>query len=364
MQRLRGLPHRCLNLPFVAHTCRRVGAGSVIVLFAGCWTDPRVPVTVYAIEPLEVFASVHHTGDHLVEPLGLKVIGGDLLILDRGGARNVHVIDAATGSLRASLGPVGEGEGEFREPVAISADPAGNVWVIDGTNERASRIDLSRLDDGGDWLGEMISLASPGIVLDAEWTADGTLLAEGVFPGGRFGLFSNAGEFLGPVGNLSAEASAAPTRLMYYASIAAHPDLSRLVAASQWYPRVEIVGADGRTLGFAEVPVHTEPVLVPFQSGLRASDDSPNVYEDVATTSEYIFALYSGRTVNRHAPYQHFGRDVHVFGWDGSLVTILRLDRDALALAVDEANGWLFTIEYDPVPAILRYGLPALRDGQ
>ena len=50
-----------------------------------------------------------------------------------------------------------------------------------------------------------------------------------------------------------------------------------------------------------------------------------------------------------------------MFGWDGSLVTILRLDRDALALAVDEANGWLFTIEYDPVPAILRYELPALR---
>ncbi len=237
--------------------------------------------------------------------------------------------------------------------------------MIDGRNLRATQIDLLRIQDGSKWLAQIVALQAPAAIVEAVWMADGSLLAELAFSKARFAIFRENGELLGYAGEApSGRDRDQAALLLHYERIAAHPDLTRLVTASRWYPKLEILGPEGEIIGIGAVPVQTEPVLISADYGLTPSEDSPNVYGDMATSRDYIFALYCGRTGDRHGAYQNFGRDVHVFDWGGNLVTVLRLDRDAFALEVDEANGRLFTVEHDPVPSILRYDLPPiLRQG-
>ena len=50
---------------------------------------------------------------------------------------------------------------------------------------------------------------------------------------------------------------------------------------------------------------------------------------------------------------------MHVFGWDGKLVRILKLDSSALQIALSEDERTLYAVRHDPYPQVLSYPLPA-----
>ena len=91
---------------------------------------------------------------------------------------------------------------------------------------------------------------------------------------------------------------------------------------------------------------------------LATGDDLRLGYVDVAASRDRIYALFSGRTRAGHPDEAIYGRDVHVFDWDGKLHSVIHLDADAMAIALDEGQDLLLAVRHLPTPAVLAYELP------
>ncbi len=94
---------------------------------------------------------------------------------------------------------------------------------------------------------------------------------------------------------------------------------------------------------------------------MGSGDDLRFGYVDVATTESRVYGLFSGRLRGEYPKAATYAREVHVFDWTGRLETVIHLDSDAIAIAVDERDDTLYTIRHDPLPAIMKYGLPDAR---
>jgi hypothetical protein len=64
-----------------------------------------------------------------------------------------------------------------------------------------------------------------------------------------------------------------------------------------------------------------------------------------ATVSkDYVYVLYSGRTVKEFGGGFTFGRKIFVFDWDGNPVKCYELNRDAFQIGVDSENKSLYIL--------------------
>ncbi len=337
-----------------------LGSWLAVSVLAACGWDSGEPDAEYGFPPVLLSAVRYHSGDHLIAPGDVDVVGNTVLITEAEGSKNIHVVDRETGDLETSVGDVGRGPGEFLSALGIAQDVEGRPWILDLQAQRITRLDLSRLSDSVAWAPEQVAFDSAGQMISFAWLSDSTVLGSGVFDRGRFAVLGMEGE---PV-RIEERVDDAPTshptpRQLHLSRVAARPDLTRVAAAKVWFDEVSILDGTGRVVATAATPFDRTPQVLVENGVARISDETRNAYAGIATTRDHIYALFSNRSEAEHGVTSGFGRDIHVFDWDGRFVTVLRLDRDALELAVDEEHGHLYTVEHYPAPAILRYALPA-----
>jgi hypothetical protein len=323
---------------------------------------PMPDAAVYALQ-----GTVHHEGDHLGMPMGLAVIGETLVATDRFADRSIHVVDLGTGNLRASVGREGEGPGEFTGASSIDGVRGDDeqVWIFDAQTQRLTRVDLSALESDGEWAREFVSLRGSARVTNPVRTASGEVLAVGFFPEGRFGVFGQDGRQMDALGALPEWSDPIPAGVLQHAftgTIKSDPARLRFAVGARHAGLLEIFDATGSRLARARVPDEFGPrfsVNVRDDRATMASgDDMRFGYVDVATTSNRIYGLFSGRTRGEFPRQAFYARQIHVFDWTGELEAVLGLDVDVIAIAADEKDGVLYAIRHDPRPAIVRYELP------
>lgn len=338
-----------------------------ILLFSLMSAGPVDPLT-YEATVHDVAGTVHFGGEQLGQPTALQISGDALLVLDRRSDRSVHVLDAASGSLRGSAGSRGEGPGEFMAAWSIDRAPddeADRIWVFDADTQRLTQIDLGRLERGEPWAQRFVSLRGSAPAINPVWTAAGELLASGFFTDGRFGVFDRDGRQVAMRGALPQWPRAVPPDVLqhaFQARIESDPPGRRFAVGSRHAGRLEIFDALGRWVANADVPFEFDPVFSTEKRDdkvvMGSGKDLRFGYIDVATTERRIFGLFSGRKRGDYPGRANFARDVHVFDWNGRLEGVIRLDQDAIAITVDSNERRLFAARHDPAPAILRYELP------
>ena len=118
-------------------------------------------------------------------------------------------------------------------------------------------------------------------------------------------------------------------------------------------------------MGVGEGPLPVRPRMaegrIPANAGYVAHAESRFGYVDATASADFVFALFSGRTMSGYAGHPNFGRFVHVFDWQGNFKTALQLEHDAVAIATDETGQTLYVLQHEPRPSIVRYScdLPA-----
>ncbi len=320
----------------------------------------------YGLEPIPLEGEVFHTGDHLGVPVDLAPVDGVVVVLDRHGEKNLHLIDAAGGTLIASVGNPGEGPAEFMAPATITRDADGRVWILDTTTQRMTRIDLARLGEATGWADSSFQLHG-ALVTDLSWTSSSGLLAGGAFLDARFGLLDRSGALTREVGAFPSLPGDLPTVLRqqaFQSRIAGRPDGRLFAVAARYAGRIDIVSGQGESRGQVSAPIPFEPEFVVGKKGsfpvAMFPPESALGYIDATAGRDFIFGLFSGRSEADFPGRDNYARDIHVFDWKGSLVAVLRADRDVFAIALDEDRHRLLAIAHDPVPAILSFPLPAL----
>jgi hypothetical protein len=326
--------------------------------------------TSEVVTVLDIQGVVHHQGEHLGMPVSLTAFGNTMVAIDRFADRTVHVVDLGTGNLRGSVGREGEGPGEFK--VAYSIDRIANtdeVWIFDAGTQRLTRVDLTALDSDRAWAREFVSLRGSGRVMSPVHTATGEVLAVGFFPEARFGVFDQKGVQVDSRGVLPEWSEPIPPGVLQQAfrgTIKSDPARQRFAVGARHAGLLEIFDASGQKLARARVPVEFEPrFTVNVREDRRPSMGSGNDlrfgYVDVATTEAHVYGLFSGRVRGEYPKSATYAQEVHVFDWAGRLETVIHLDSDAIAIAVDERDESLYAIRHDPLPAIMRYELPGAR---
>lgn len=343
-------------------------AGCFRILLFVCIAGAGCGKEVAESPPVALKGTVVTDGEFLSQPRRLLAVGDRLLVADDF-APYLHVLDAQGGKLLASIGKDGGGPGEFRAARELLDAPTrdGSFWIYDSGNIRLTRM---AFDQGRDEprIIEMVRLEPPALTLYMQPVLldDSTLVASGIFPEGRLTRARITGQPIGMIGKTPAAPAGqdVPITVLQHAwegPLERSPDGARLALATRNADLIEIFRADGtlvRTLrgGSGFDPAY-EIRRGPAGVSMATGDDLRFGYGDLASTDEYLFALFSGETRGSAPGMAQFGKAVHVFRWNGERVATLRLPERARAIAVTPDGADLFAIHMEPKPAVVRYPL-------
>jgi len=356
-------------------------AAGVLLLacvYAGC-TESEVSPEPTAEEDATQFLSFSIEGstkvaghnlieiDTLGRPGDLLRVGPYLVIADSYGDPPLHVVRASDGAYVRSLGRPGEGPGEFSHVWSLLSVPTAEeaFWAFDSQLRRLTYVDLKRYLADDFTLGEqLISFTSEGLLISPAWIADTLLISSGFFMEGRIGHFDSTGKMLRLVGITppGGEKIPVPVRQHAYRSVLkTRPDGSLVVLGTRHADQLELYRVDGTRLAVIRGALKFDPKYTVKNreggSSMVTGNDFRFGFIDLATTQEYIFALYSGRTREAYPGRANFGETVHVFDWSGQLIHTYELDADVISIVVDESGRTLYASQHRPHPAILRYAL-------
>ena len=289
----------------------------------------------------------------LAIPTSLAVVGDYLVVIDAASDSALHVLDRHTGRLVRSVGRRGKGPGEFQGAWSLSKDLRSDraVWVYDLPLRRLTRVPLSAQEDVRASGRTLLRLTDGAVLTGPQWIAPDTILTLGFLLDARVALFDSLGHRTGGLGRPPFAPEAGQPMQAAQALLAAHPDHRRYAITNRYVSRIELLDLASGTMQAVAGPVavNTGPATV---------DLDRFAYVDAAATATQVVALFSGRSRAEYEADAGFGDQLHLFDWTGRLTGAYRLDADVLAIAVDEAGGFVYALRHDPVPAVVRYRLP------
>ena len=316
-------------------------------------STPRVAGRDGAAQPV-LTGAVLNASPALALPTRIAVAGDYLVVIDAASDSVLHVLGRRSGRLVRSLGRRGEGPGEFKGAWSLAPDPRSSdaVWVYDLPLRRLTRVALPAVAEGRASARRLVRLAGGAVLTGPQWMAPDSILSPGFLPDARVALFDSTGRHTGGLGQPPFAAEADQPMQAAQALLAAHPGQHRYAIANRYVSRIELLDVDrGSSLAVpGPVPVNAERTTVDLERF---------AYVDAAGTATEVVTLFSGRSREEYAGSAGFGDQLHLFDWEGRFLGAYRLDADVLAIAVDESEGYVYALRHDPVPAVLRYRLPA-----
>jgi hypothetical protein len=340
---------------------RPVVALSLTVLVCACTRQES------AVDAVPLKGQVVAQGEYLGQPGDIVVTGNHLVVTDRS-APFVHVLDGE-GTHLVSFGDEGSGPGEFRSATKVLPDVSGDgsFWVFDMILGRLTHFVMPagaavpRLDQTLN-----LELGAVGLLMDADWLSDSTIAATGIYPDGRIAVTNRRGRIVRYLGKRppSPGGKEIPITVLQHAftgPLTVAPDRQRVAMGTESADRLEIYGQDGTLIrelrgsfGFDPVfQVHSSPAGNSMASG----DDLRFGYTGLASTRQHIYAMYSGQLRGDGVARAFFGREVHVYTWNGDRVGTFGLDERARALAVTQDGKRLYALQWDPEPRVVRYAI-------
>ena len=147
--------------------------------------------------------------------------------------------------------------------------------------------------------------------------------------------------------------------------MALHPSRAYAALGARYAGALQVMNTSSGEVALAQVPFPFEPnygvTEGPRGPAFVNLDATRLGYVDVAATNAAIYTLYSGKSRETHGNKASLGEFLHVFDWNGVLLSAHQLDAPAVSITVDPSGHQLFALRHEPLPAVLRYELKAAR---
>jgi hypothetical protein len=302
-------------------------------------------------------------------PFQLRSIGDWLVIAD--GIRDpaLHMLDRRTGELVRSVGRNGEGPGDFASSPRLHVRPGDSavVWAWDSRLGRLTRVDP--VAPPASWVVVNVEpvpgagFAGRGTPWNIAWLEPDRLVGVHASDSAHFSILSPAGKVLGTVpGELLG-----PNEASRYERLqATMSGLSTCAWPGRGYAliyhsvgRIEFYDRDAHRVRLADVPFPSEPFTEDDQGKPRL-DNSTNYYRACVVHGDRLYAAFSGRRDSDYEPSdaaRYAAEFVHVFGWDGALRTVYRLDRDVYSMDIPAEGGVIYAGS-PTTAAVYRFAFP------
>jgi hypothetical protein len=196
---------------------------------------------------------------------------------------------------------------------------------------------------GKRWLGA--GFLTEGLLYELEETGEGGDLSVTGQKGGP--LFSDVA---GPI-----------ARALLSSNTAAIAPNGRIAQVFQYSPRIHVYDSTGRLMraiaGPVDVPLFIRRVFdkKDNQEEINPTGQTKFSYVDVAVNDEMIVALFAGRMQQVFKDLFVAGQQLHVFSWDGELLSVTELDTPVFRIALNAEHLWA-TIDRNT--RLVEYPLP------
>lgn len=308
---------------------------------------------------------VSEFGNSLGMPGKIMLLDSTIIIIDYKplpGFPYIQTYGSDTKYIR-SYGKQGQGPNEMLDPWKVFPDPVSKnkFWIYDVILHRVTKFSLDS------------TVTNKYITLEGAMSYNPVLLENGLIisPGfgltkGRLAVYDTTGKMLKIIGEIPPgikENVPVPVHQVAYQSILkVKPDGSFLVLAVRYADMLELYRTDGILVKRIHGPFNREPVYsVDILNGspVMAIDTKNSIigYIDIALTNKYIYALFSGRTIDEYHEKAAYGNYIHVFDWNGDILSIYKSDSDLLSIAVNSDESLLYAIQYYPKVSIVVYSL-------
>jgi len=299
-------------------------------------------------------------GDELGLPRFMIRLGQRLIMNDFSGKPFLHLIDLKEGKLLWSRGVLGEAPGEFTSVASVTfAEFASHVYVYDYNQRRVTLMPLDmsntmRRDSVVTFMHRPLEIHA---ISDRQFLANshdssgtaGTILDSTFAPIATFGTKVDSTE----------DIPSSEYRGAYQASMCVSPSRNMFALAFMSSGRIEMYDLKSRMFhARGQAPFYFPPNIdVHPLTGRRVfNGPSPNrrtAYVSCAASNRHVFALFAGKLKKYHKyPSSSQTDEVHQFDWAGKLVGVIRLDHEAMLIAVDEESTRLYTTTLDPAPSV------------
>lgn len=309
---------------------------------------------------------VSEFGDSLGSPSRLIVLDSTIIIIDNKPLTGFSSVQAygASGIYLRSFGRQGQGPNEMLSPWQIFIDPANknNFWIFDLALYRLTEFSLNGKENNKFITFKGGMPYSPILLKNGLIESPGFSLTKG-----RLAVYDTSGKMLKIIGEIppgKKENVPVPVHQVAFQSVLkVKPDGSLLVLAVRYADMLEIYKPDGTLVKRVHGPVNKNPIYnVDLVNGspVMAIDTKNSIigYTDIALTNNYIYALFSGRTINEYHQKAPYGNHVHVFNWKGEILKVYKTDSDLLTIAVSNDENRLYAVQDYPKVSIVVYSLP------
>jgi hypothetical protein len=297
----------------------------------------------------------------LRRPMRMAVQGNHLLIIDRDPEAPLKIsnrlrpydlvgFQVYDSLSRTQLAP---------SAIGVTDQPACcEAWILEAPHQRVSLLtgqpgrDLS--------IVRRIRLAFDGPALMSVPLTDGYFVVTGVFDTShRYAIANSRGSPDKWAGQLPFLVDEIPLYVQQHAfqgTVARRPSHDDFVIVARHSSAIQIVLESQRTI-LARTPVTFYPTYGVQEFGssdvFTIEESTVFGYVDVAATSDYILALYSGKRFGDNPSGAHLATEVHLFDWEGNLLRRARLDHPALTIASTPTIDMLYTTRRGAVAVML-----------
>lgn len=287
-------------------------------------------------------------------PFNAMAIAGEDAILTSDAA--LTIVDLREGRLKAVLRLDGDGSPRIRRPHMAGPDASGDMrWVL-----ASGHLHGLRVANGAVEVAEHLEVSS--LTRSFYWVTRNDLVVNGPFEDGVLRRYHRTKAAYGS-GDVMVQSSSTGDRLfpglkrsiampLNETAMAARPRGDLIAVAFRWNDRVRVYRTSNLSLVRSIAgPAETfSTFAVMDREGtptLAYGDDTAFSYVDVSADDDVLVALYASRDMRRHgAMRMAFGRELHVFTWDGRLVRRLYIDEDLRSAQIDPKTQTLYGLAW------------------
>lgn len=336
----------------------------IIVLFVGCVNNHTEVEQLFSVKK-NLYGEVILSEPDVLAPIEVYVTGNSNIFLTE--HRNNHfaaILDTQNINKLIRICPIGKGPYEYLPPLFFSRNKGENsvsffaprvhkFYDFTLNSEDSTMFKLENEYSGFENANQLVRVND---------TLFFSTMANSTITPNRYGIFDKYGELLYsdisyPKNNSEAIFDNLKS-IAFQSSLAVNPDNGYVVSACKFVGYMEIMSVG--LSGINKISeLQTSDGSFDDQSqgkfmSIKPSQKSIITYLCVDACKDYIYLLYSGRTIEKYGKQKAFmGNTILKFNWLGEPIEHLTLDHDIINFSV--VDNTLYAIGLDSTPKILKY---------
>jgi hypothetical protein len=324
------------------------------------FSDKDVPIRIPLIGHKYAFKEI-------TMPTRILLVNGLAVVGDRNERSLIHLIDITNNRYIREYGKFGEGPGEIRSVSDMfPGHSPGSFWSHSNSGKRLSEFNVN--DTSALAVHQIRQEGDFFLAAEMAWSSDSTLMTTRTNGDEKFVEFNLDGKVIntygswrGMIGNETTPSSIISS--LHQGSLVSSQDKSVFLKTCIQRDLLEIFNRKINKTISIRGPENIVPKFkIDYGAGYPMLDmggkDFQLFYGNGFVGKEFVYVLYSGKTVMEIESGDEYNKKIYVFNLEGTVQAVFELDHSLYNFAVDEKNHKIYGVTYDRDPNIVEFDLP------